>query len=71
MTDKDPRDMSFEEWDRWRRETGRINRGPLSREESIQWLVRRADQNPTAKEREVRQTLAAMRNLNDQLKGDT
>jgi len=42
-------------------------RGPLSREESIRWLVQRADRNPTAKELEVRQALAALLNLRDHL----
>lgn len=44
-------------------------RGPLSRAESIQWLVARADRNPTQKERETRQELARVLDLLDQLKG--
>ena len=68
MTEKNPSDMSFEEWDRWRRETGRINRRPLSREEAMRWQLQEyGDRNPTAKEREVRQALAALLNLRDHL----
>jgi len=67
-TDRNPRDMTFEEWDRWRRETGRINRRPLSREEAMRWQLQEyANRNPTAKELEIRQALADVLDLNDAL----
>jgi len=67
-TEQDPSQMSFEEWDRWRRETGRINRRPLSREAAMKWQRETyGNRAPTQKEVEVRQALAALLNLRDQL----
>jgi len=68
MTEKNPSDMSFEEWDRWRRETGRINRRPLSRQEAMRWQRETyGNRSPSTKELEVRQALAALLNLRDHL----
>ena len=70
-TEQDPRDMTYEEWMQWRKDTGRLGRQPLSREEAMRWQLQEySNRNPTQKELEVRQALAALLNLNDQLKGN-
>jgi len=71
MTDKHPNDMSYDEWMQWRKDTGRINRRPLSREEAMRWQLQEyGNRAPTQKELEVRQALAAVLNLRDRLPKD-
>ena len=68
MTEKDPSQMSYDEWMQWRKDTGRINRRPLSREAAMKWQRETyGNRAPTQKEVEVRQALAALLNLRDQL----
>lgn len=43
-------------------------RGPLSREEAMRWGQQQWDKNPTEKEKEIRQALAATLNLQDTLR---
>jgi hypothetical protein len=56
MTDKDPKDMTDEEWFEWRKTAPKPVH--LSREESIKWMAARGRMlNPTEKERMVDELL--------------
>ena len=70
-TEKDPRDLTYEEWMQWRKDTGRFGRRPLSRSEAMKWQRETyGNRAPSAKEVEVRQELATWLDINDQLKGN-
>jgi len=70
MTDKHPNDMSYDEWMQWRKDTGRINRRPLSRAAAMKWQRETyGNRAPSAKEVEVRQALARVLNFLDKTKG--
>jgi len=67
MTDTNA--MSYEEWMQWRKDTGRINRRPLSRAEAMKWQRETyGNRAPTQKELEVRQALARVLNFLDKTK---